>query len=313
MKNLEIEEIPVPTGASHPDAPFEQLPKHEFTMCFVAPKGSGKTTLMINLLKFYKKYFHTIVIFSPTILNDEKWDWVKKQPFLRENKKFKEYLRIRKKKENDNGIVKNNQDQSELFDKIVEDANKLGKEKDEKEKFTGLIPEQFFITEYTESTLLQIISEQQKVIDFLKRDGKTRHLANRILWIFDDLVGSNLFSNKTDNPFKVLNTTHRHLSSSILMVTQAYREIPKTVRTNYTCLILFSIANDLEIKAIMEEYPLGLKKEQWLQVYQYCTNEKYSFMYCDLLKPGGALIMKRFKEKICFKKIESNDQELLTI
>jgi len=41
-------------------------------MGLIAPKGAGKTTVICNLLEFYKGYFHTILVFSPTILSDEK-------------------------------------------------------------------------------------------------------------------------------------------------------------------------------------------------------------------------------------------------
>jgi Ni2+-binding GTPase involved in maturation of urease and hydrogenase len=71
---LEVKPIPV-SGHEHPSPPHDMLPRHEFSMGFIAPKGAGKTTTLINLLRFYKGYFHTIVIFSPTVKNDEKWDW----------------------------------------------------------------------------------------------------------------------------------------------------------------------------------------------------------------------------------------------
>ena len=44
-----------------------------------APKGSGKTTTIINLLEMYKGYFHQIYVFSPTVCSDEKWDYIKNQ------------------------------------------------------------------------------------------------------------------------------------------------------------------------------------------------------------------------------------------
>ena len=74
---LQIKQIPLPSGASHPKPPNEVLPKHEFSMGFIAQKGAGKTTTLMNILHFYKGYFHTIIIFSPTIDNDEKWEWVR--------------------------------------------------------------------------------------------------------------------------------------------------------------------------------------------------------------------------------------------
>jgi Ni2+-binding GTPase involved in maturation of urease and hydrogenase len=73
MKNLIVKPIPIPSGATHAEPPHSVLPKHEFSMGFIAPKGSGKTTALINLIDFYKGYFNKIIIFSPTVKNDEKW------------------------------------------------------------------------------------------------------------------------------------------------------------------------------------------------------------------------------------------------
>jgi len=51
---LTVEAIPTPKGFVHPPAKHDALPKHEFSMGLIAPKGSGKTTVLCNLLKFYK-------------------------------------------------------------------------------------------------------------------------------------------------------------------------------------------------------------------------------------------------------------------
>jgi hypothetical protein len=74
-KPLIVRPIPVPTKYKHPLPAYDQLPVHEFTMGLIAPKGAGKTTTICNLLHFYRNYFHTILVFSPTIDSDEKWDW----------------------------------------------------------------------------------------------------------------------------------------------------------------------------------------------------------------------------------------------
>lgn len=76
MKSLVVKPVPVPASSHHPPAPGDDvLPRHEFTIGIIAPKGSGKTTVIANLLQFYKGYFHTILVFSPTVASDEKWDW----------------------------------------------------------------------------------------------------------------------------------------------------------------------------------------------------------------------------------------------
>lgn len=93
------------------------------------------------------------------------------------------------------------------------------------DEFDGRIPEDCFYTDYSENDLRDLMDQQQTIIDMLKKHGKTKHMANRLLIIFDDLVGSKLFTSNRDNPFKKLNTSHRHFSCSMLMVTQAYKEV----------------------------------------------------------------------------------------
>ena len=66
---LRVLPVPVPK-IDHPEPPNAVLPKHEFTIGLIAPKGSGKTTLIANLLHFYAGYFNDIFVFSPTVLSD---------------------------------------------------------------------------------------------------------------------------------------------------------------------------------------------------------------------------------------------------
>ena len=93
----------------------------------------------------------------------------------------------------------------------------------EKEVFDGLIPEENFFHQYNEATLDTILARQKQIIDVLKKNDEPKYLADRILLIFDDLVGSALFSGARDNLFKGIfffyfliiigfNTRHRHYS-----------------------------------------------------------------------------------------------------
>ncbi len=94
MSFLSIDKIETSTQYTHPEVWHSVLPQHEFGMLIVAPKGSGKTNFICNLiLKQYKAYFHKILVCSPTVYNDEKWDVVKKtKHVLRENVKLKKIL-----------------------------------------------------------------------------------------------------------------------------------------------------------------------------------------------------------------------------
>lgn len=169
------------------------------------------------MLNFYKGYFHSILVFSPTVASDEKWffklfirDYVKQQDLLTDNVPLKKWLKSLEAEEEDNGVVHKSKKGSALQGLV--NPNPLLDKK---------IPEKCFYSEYDDDTLQSIMDEQMEMVRLLKKCGKSKHLANRVLIIFDDLVGSTLFSMKKENPFKKLNTNHRHYSASILMVSQA--------------------------------------------------------------------------------------------
>ena len=282
---LEVRPIPVPPGFIHPEPPNEVLPRHEFTMGIIAPKGSGKTTVIANLLDFYAGYFNTILVFSPTVASDEKWDYVKTRQLLCDNAPLRKWLKEMAQKDSEN--------------KVVQDAPP-GRELEGLVNPTPMvdfrIPDDCFYSEYDEDTLASIMSEQMSVVKMLKKYGQSKHMANRLLIIFDDLVGSSLFSGRKDNPFKKLNTNHRHYSASILMVSQAYKELPKTVRTNFSSIIIFEIPNDKELEVIQEENPMYMKKKDWYELYEYAVDGDHDFLYINYQKPKRLRMMKNFSE-----------------
>jgi hypothetical protein len=285
MKNtpLLVKPIPVPTKYKHPLPEYDQLPVHEFTMGLIAPKGAGKTTTICNLLHFYRNYFHTILVFSPTIDSDEKWDWVKEQKLITENMPLKKWLRDQAKKREEDAIVQQAPISHELEGLV-----------NQRENFTGRIPDDHFFHQYDDSKFMEIMEEQMTMIKALKKYNQPKYLANRILIIFDDLVGSSLFSGSRGSYFKGVNTRHRHYSASFLMVSQGYKEIPKTIRTNWTCLIVFEIGNEREVQVIYEEYAMGLKSDDWLEMYKHATEADHSFLYINFQKPKKLRMMKNF-------------------
>jgi hypothetical protein len=296
---LKVQEIKG-IGCQHPPAP-DVLLRHEFTLGLIAPKGAGKTTLILNLLRFYKNYFHRIIVFSPTCRQDDKWETLKKESLLLKNEPLEKFMEKIKKeppakrKKEERGF-----DRDSIFADIIQvphkktDTRELyyeGREK--KERFTGKIKDEDFLEEYTPLDLQKILDEQQTTIHLLEGHGKSKHMADRILFVFDDLVGSNLFTQKRQDVFRGFNTRHRHFSASMLIVTQAYKEIPKTVRTQFSGLILFRIPNQKEILVIYEENPADMSYKQWMQAYHQATDEPYSFMFINY-QPNPTLVMKNF-------------------
>jgi len=290
MVDLQILPIPVPKGYIHPSVPDPVLPQHEFTLGVIAPKGSGKTTTIVNLLRMYKGYFNKILVFSPTVKSDEKWDWVKKQKLTSPNLPLKEFL---KKK------IDKNKKQKGIVERAVGNAAEMHKIVDKIEEHTPEIGDDDFYDDYEDSVFQDLMREQDNMIKFLKDHDQPKYLADRILVIFDDLVGSDLFKSKF---FKGFNTRHRHYSASAIMVTQSYKEIQKTIRTQWSGLLAYEIGNEQEVFVIYEEYSMGLNFKQWLEVYRHCTEADYSFMFINFQKPKKERIMKNFQEIVRYER-----------
>jgi len=162
------------------------------------------------------------------------------------------------------------------------DGDLLEKKEDEKGG-RGRVPEQRLFEEYNEDELHRVMDIKDKQVKWLKKHKKslTKYMP-RTVWVFDDMVGSGLFNQQRNNAFKRLTVRRRHFYSSMIGVTQAYREIPVTTRTNASALILFRIDSDRELSVIYEEYPMGYKFHEWLRLVQWATEAPFSFIMFNI-------------------------------
>ena len=283
LVDLTIEKIEHQQQHDHPPVAHKVLPQHAFSMLIVAPKGSGKTNFLCNLImKHYKGYFNRILVSSPTINNDEKWDVVKNtRGILKENKPLNKALNLFQS----TGKIK----------KIVYSSEgSLKDQQDKKDGWDGKIPEEDFFADI--ESVPERIKEQQEILEALNTLGvgtKRRYLIDRQLLILDDQAGM-FKSGSTNNPMANLVIKHRHTSTSLIIVTQAYKAIPKTIRTNCNALVLFEIPNLQELKVIYEEYPEGMNEDEWTNVYKHATKEAYSFLYMNNKFPKGERVYKNF-------------------
>ena len=300
LQDLSIDNIVAKDQYDHPEVYHPNLPQHAFSMLIIAPKGSGKTNFLCNLiLKYYKGYFHRVMVCSPTIHNDEKWEVVKKtKGVLAENKKLMKTLE---------GLVKNKK-----IKKVVFQSGKSLQEQLEEaeEKFDGIVPEEDFFADLDE--IPARIAEQNKLIKKLQKiEGvgtKAKYLADRQLVILDDQAGMFKGGN-TNNPMVQFVIKHRHTSTSVIIVTQGYKAVPKTIRTNCNAQVIFDIANKSELQAIYEENPVNLDINEWTRVYEHATKEDYAFMYINTKFSKGKRIFKNLDTLLTVGDAPSDDQE----
>ena len=91
---------------------------------------------------------------------------------------------------------------------------------DEMKAFDPKIPEEDFIEESMDHTLENVMDKNRQMIDFLSQKGHSKYVADRLLIICDDQVGSDIFRGDRKTDFIGRNTRHRHHGTSLMIVTQ---------------------------------------------------------------------------------------------
>ena len=90
----------------------------------------------------------------------------------------------------------------------------------------------------------------------------------------------------------------RKLNIYVVFITQSYFRSRKDARLNSTHYILMKIGNKKELKGIAEENSSHLDFIDFLKIYNYCTNEPYSFMMVDTRPTAHVTFKKNFNEPI---------------
>lgn len=88
---------------------------------------------------------------------------------MTENKPLKEWVRKQSEQKDFNKVV-----QPTPVSKALQGLVNL-----EETDFDGLIKEKYFLSEYNEGTLMEIMDEQMTIVKELKKHKKSKHLANR--------------------------------------------------------------------------------------------------------------------------------------
>ena len=118
----------------------------------------------------------------------------------------------------------------------------------------------------------------ENYIHFL-RDHNQKNIKTRGLLIFDDVVGQDAGSFKT-NFYKDLFTCHRHIGLSIIICMQVPVEIPAYLRSmiKYACIYKYISKGDKE-KIFTAFGSLAENEKEFNKIYEHHTNEPYKFLF----------------------------------
>ena len=289
-----VVEITTDSRYKHPKVRYP-FPQHESSTLIVAPKGSGKTNLIGNmLLNFLKGYFHKIIVCSGTVLGDDKWDVIKgTKGVLADNKKKQELLGElppKGDKKVPKVVFKDAGHSEEVKEKVVFDG------KMRKEHFVSALLD---IEPFLAQQKRELRSIRKKLIAKGKDVKEAKMISDRMMIIIDDMAGQ--FPQGVNSPITKYVISHRHYNSSCIIVTQANRAIPKSIRVNMNAIIIFEIPNFKELLTLYEEWPENMTFEEWMRVYQEATRADYSFLYLNNHFPRGKRAFINFEEQLVYK------------
>ena len=117
------------------------------------------------------------------------------------------------------------------------------------------------------------------VLDDINNYNKNRD--KKVLIVFDDMIADIEYNKNFKRIIKELFYRARKINVSIVFITQSYFRALKDARLNSTHYILMKIGNKKELKRIAEEKSGHLDYKDFLKMYNYCTEEPYSFMTID--------------------------------
>ena len=143
---------------------------------------------------------------------------------------------------------------------------------------------------------IEYLDDMNDVLDDINNYNKNRD--KKVLIVFDDMIADIEYNKNFKRIIKELFYRARKIKVSIVFITQSYFRALKDARLNSTHYILMKIGNKKELTRIAEEKSGHLDYKDFLKMYNYCTEEPYSFMLIDTRPTASVTFKKKFNEPI---------------
>ena len=138
--------------------------------------------------------------------------------------------------------------------------------------------------------------DMNDVLDNINNYNKNRD--KKVLIVFDDMIADLEYNKNFKRIIKELFYRTRKINVSIVFITQSYFKALKDARLNITHYMLMKIGNKKELKRIAEEKLGHIDYKDFLEMYNYCIKEPYSFMTIDARPTATIPFKKNFDEPI---------------
>lgn len=226
--------------------PHKKLPEALYPLhnvcAFVGPRGSGKTTALINLVAQYLKHkaFDRIKIISPTYDSNPEYEYLFQK------------LRI-PEEEQDQHICKDPNIAPAFLDVFLRDFKADGKEYEEVHKYKSVWEKWAKNKPLTNNEVDMLASNQYSPPPDIEKPSAAL--------IVDDMTHTPLLSRFSSYPHLLIK--HRHVGGtnigiSIFTLVHNFKSgIPKCARQNVQVFHLFPMSDETQLKSIWEETACG--------------------------------------------------------
>lgn len=150
----------------------------------------------------------------------------------------------------------------------------------------------FFCPSYYQDSKYSVLDIPGSRIHESYSENKVKSILNNkpnkehYLIVLDDCVTQEHFkSNQGENVLNTIAVNGRHMGVSMIMTSQKTTGGSSFVRSQADGVIIYKPRSLSEIETIYQDNSLGtLSKKEFRQLVDYCTNEKYSFLYINYQK-----------------------------
>ena len=102
-----------------------------------------------------------------------------------------------------------------------------------------------------------------------------------------------MLKGKNGKKLAELITQNRHFALSNFLNVQKWNNyLPTIIRSNVDCIAYWHTQSKKELKSFVED--MNGKEEELMDLYNYATNEPYSFLYINQYNPSKPMYFKRF-------------------
>lgn len=137
----------------------------------------------------------------------------------------------------------------------------------------------------------------EKILSFQKKLKEQKQKLKPILIVLDDFIDNDIM-NKRRSSLTKLFTMGRHYNVSVIVTSQSFKLLPSSVRKLSHYYFLYGTGNNTERKTIANELCGMLSENDFLDLFDDITSNKYSFMLIDtnksrILKNMNEVVYKR--------------------